>query len=444
MTKATSRATPPSRKPETSDPLPDDALPLRWSDDDLHRVLALATLGVTVFGAAWLNWRSGWLLWPVGLCALAVQMSATMIAARSAVNTRRRPRKARRSGRRPVTPTAVATPAAAQVAAEANPSPESILSILARLLPPDEGDTGTGAVEISPDQSVEHPMPAPIAARHDAALHRAFFRGIVESEFREHAPGTVWPDLSLVQGSLATRLRLFQRHPAWSPVAAGDVSDSERGPHSPWTHLAALEAADYRRGDTLARLSHRALAPMAFLELHARLDIEPGERESLESEVERQYTVGYGRVLTSPMVLSAADPLRLRFGGPAAIALADEARLALRSTSTMADATSARAEWHERAWAARAAFGWAGEVQAVVEALIDYWLVQRAAAADIDWARAQTRLDGGTIGQALAQRDATGEFHFAEALRTVCGGASRPQPLADGQVFAPTTAATVA
>ena len=429
MNKATSRGTPPSRKPQTPDLIPDEYLQPRWSNDDLRRVLALSTLGVVLCGAAWLTWRSLWLLWPAGLCALALQISATMIAARAAVEAR---------GERPVH-----RPAARRVTAPGQPQ-ESLWSLLARLLLPGEEDATTELPEDAATEPVTLALPTAAVSPCDHALHLAFFRRVVDAEFREHAPGLVWPDLGALQGSLATRLRLFPRQPALDPVPASDVSASERSPHSPWRHLAALEAIDYRLGDAMARLSHRAFAPLAFLELHARLDLETGECEALEAELLRQYTVGFGRVLTSPAVLSAAEPLRQRFGGREAIAVADDARLAMRSTSSVSEAERLRAEWHVRARSVRAAVGWSGEVQSLVEGLIDYWLVQRAAAADIEWAEELARLDDRTIGSALAQRDAGGEFQFALALRTVCGGASRPETSADVQAVAPTTAVTVA
>lgn len=404
MSKATSRVAPPPRKPEATGPIPDEYLTPRWGDDDLRRVLALACMGVFVFGASWLTWRASWLLWPAGLCALALQVSATMIAARAAVQTsdRRGPAARRRA------------PA---------PPRESLLTILSRLVPAEEATPDPEPVDEEPAEPVLLELPGAPPSLNDEALHRAFFRGILDAEFAEHPAGTAWPDLSALQGSLTTRLRLYQRHASFSPMPAGDVSTSERSAHSPWRHLATLDAVSYRRDDTVARLSHRALAPLAFLELHARMDLESDERQSLEAEVSRQYTVGYGRILTPPSVLAAAEPLRRRMGGQEAIALADEARLALRSTASMGEAERVRCEWHGRARALRAAMGWSGEVQSLLEGLIDYWLVQRAAAADVEWAEEMSRLEGIAIGEALARRDADGTFQFAETLRRICYGA---------------------
>lgn len=445
MMKSTSRGTPPSRKAEAPSVIPDEYLTPRWSDDDLHRLLALSTLGVLVFGGAWLTWRIVWLLWPAGLCALGLQVSATMIAARAAVNSNDR----RRASRAPRAP----APA------------EGILATLAKLVPP-ASEPGSSADEGEADVEAPVVLTLPITgnAPHDTALHRAFFRRVVDAEFVEYAPGTVWPDLSDLQGSLATRLRLFQRHPAAAPQLSREVSESERTPQSPWHHLAAIEAIDYRRGDTLARFAHRAFAPLAFLELHARLDLDSGERESLETELGRLYTVGYGRILTPPSVLSAVEPLRQRMGGSEAIGLADDARLAMRSTSNMREAEQLRGEFLARARALRDEVAWPTEVMSMVECLVDYWLVQRAAAADIEWAEELARLEGTSIGEALAKRDAGGSFHFADTLRLVFGHSgfvteptmaqpamAHPAPAqaaqgqtAPAQPAVPTTAATVA
>lgn len=429
MRKSTSRVAPPSRKSGPLPAIPDDYMSTRWSDDDLHRILALSTLGVVVFGAAWLTWRSGWLLWPAGICALALQLSATMVAARSAVGSGSRARGRHRRKRRP--------------------TGETMLSSLARLIPAEAPSDPTRAAASEDDrEETTNPqpltLPAPAAWVHDEALHRAFFRRVVEAEFTEFGAGTVWPDLGALQGSLITRLRLFQRHVQTSPVPAREVSEADRTPHSPWHHLAALEAADYRRADTLARLAHRAFAPLAFLELHARLDLEAEERRSLEAEISRQYTVGYGRVLTPPAVLTAAEPLRHRMGGIEAITLVDEARLSLRSSSNLREAERLRAEWLHRARTQREREGWPSQVMSMAEALIDYWLVQRAAAADIEWAEELARLDDSSIGAALAKRDATGTFHFADTIRLVLGSPSRTTDALEPQLVAPTATETVA
>jgi len=285
----------------------------------------------------------------------------------------------------------------------------------------------------------------------DASLHRAFFRRVVEAEFTEHPAGLAWPDVSTVQGSLATRLRLFERQPATAPRRTAEISDGERDAGPPWKHLHAVDALEYRRGDTLARLSHRAFAPLAFLELHARLDLESGEREELEAELLRALSVGYGKILTPPCVLSAANVLRERLGCMDALLLVDEARLAMRSVSGMADAERVRADWLARARASREQKAWPGELMSMVECLLDYWFVQRAAAADIDWAEAMARLENSTIGAALAKRDAEGEFQFAAAVRYVCGGPRvtelspvLPAAPANAQPLTPTAAATVA
>lgn len=429
MRKSTSRVTPPSRKAEPAPAIPDEYLPPRWSDDDLHRVLALSTLGVLVFGGAWLAWRSTWLLWPAGLSALALQLSATMIAARAAVESRGR--------------SADAASGAARRPAR-RPSGESLLAILARLVPPDRAEGAAAEEAAAPAEPPTIALPTTLTAPHENALHQAFFRRVVEAEFAEHAPGLAWPDLGTLQGSLATRLRLFQRHAATAPVPARDVSEADRVPHSPWHHLATLEGSDYRRDDTLARFSHRAFAPLAFLELHARFDVESDAREALEAELGRQYTVGYGRILTPPSVLSAVEPLRTRVGGAEAIVLADEARLAMRSSSNMREAERVRSEWLARARVVREQVGWPDEVISMVECLIDYWLVQRAGAADIEWAEELARLEETSLGAALARRDASDTFHFAEAIQLVSGNAGRVAVPAAPQLDAPTAAATVA
>ena len=431
MRTSTSRETPPLRKSEPVSAIPDDYLSSRWSDDDLHRVLALSVLGVFVFGAAWVMWRTTWLLWPAGLCALVVQFAATMVAARAAVESRDATARAQ-SG----------APRARR---------EDLLSVLARLVPPaapadGSATAGTQASASDPAQGASPvlTLPAPPAAPHDDMLHRAFFRRIVEAEFAEHLPGLAWPDLTALQGSLSTRLRLFQRQPATAPVPVRDVSEAERAAHSPWHHLAVLEASEYRRSDALARCSHRAFAPMAFLELHARIDLHDDERKLLEAELLRLYAVGFGRILTPPSVLSAAEPLRARLGGPEALALVDEARLAMRCTGNMLEAERVRDAWHARARSMRDQAGWPGEVLSLVLSLIDYWLVQRAAAADVEWAEELARLEDTSVGAALAKRDAVGTFQFAEALQTACGIARGASRSAAAQEPVPTTAATMA
>jgi hypothetical protein len=284
-------------------------------------------------------------------------------------------------------------------------------------------------------------MPKDCPPPYDTTIHRAFFRRIVDAEFREYAPGLVWPDLGALQGSLSTRLRLFRRYASLAPSPASEISEHDGSPHSPWHHLAMFEAAAYRRGDAVARLSHRAFAPLAFLELHARIDLEPAERVALDEELARLYSIGFGRVLTPPAMLSAIEPLRHRTGGTEAIALADEARMALRSAHHLGEAERARGEWRARAQSAQELLGWSGDVLSMVEALVDYWLVQRAAAEDMGWADELVRLEGGTLGSALAQRDESGVFHFAEALQLVVGA---PQRQAGVPTPAPTAASTVA
>lgn len=426
MRTSTSRETSPSRKPETTSALPDDYLSPRWSDDQLHRVLALSTLGVVVFGAGWLNWRNGWLLWPTLLSGLVLQLAVTMVAARAAVDSRARPRRRH----------------------EVKPGSD-ILTVLAQFVAP---PATLPAEPVAPP--IEEPvltLPAAAVTPHDPTLHRAFFRRVVDAEFTEHPAGLVWPELGGVQGALSTRLRLFERQPATAAVRERDLSEDERASVQPWQHLRAVDARAYRRGDALARLSHRAFAPMAFLELHARIDLESGERQELETELLRAFTVGYGKILTPPPALSAAMLLRQRLGGAEAVALCDDARLAMRSTSTMADAERVRAEWQQRARRQRDALGWAGEVTSMVESLIDYWFVQRAAAADMEWAEEMARLEDSTLGAALAKRDAESDLQFASALRVVCGAASSmgtPPSLMPAYVASaqpePTAAETVA
>lgn len=430
MRTSTSRGTSSSRKPEPSSAIPDDYITPRWSDDDLRRTLGFSTLGVLVFGGAWLAWRNSWFLWPALLCGLSLQVSATMIAARSAVDSRDRPSRRRPAAKR-----------------------DDILTVLAQFLLPDKPAPATAA-DTAPAPAEESTRTLPTAMMaptpYDPTLHRAFFRRVVEAEFAEHPAGLVWPDLAAVQGALSTRLRLFERQPATQPLTEREIGADERGSGQPWHHLQAVDAREYRRGDTLARLSHRAFAPMAFLELHARIDLETGEREELETELLRALAVGFGKILTPPSVLSAAQLLRQRLGGAEAIGVCDEARLVLRSASTMADAERLRAEWRARARVSRDQLGWPAEVMSLVDSLIDYWFVQRAAAADVEWAEELARLDDTTIGAALAKRDADGEFQFASALRLVCGGsaaslaasttpatAELPQPM-------PRTAETVA
>lgn len=440
MSTSTSRKTPPSRKAAPDPAVPYRRVRARWSDDDLRRLLARSTLGVFVFGGAWLTFRSTWLLWPAAICAILLQVSATMVAARAAVASSmddpdaRHERTVRKAPVRPV-------PAAAPDAEE-----EDLLSLFARLLfpPAQREEEAAPSPETDSDEPVVLELPGVPVPLQDAGLHREFFRRVVEAEFAEPSPGLVWPDLGTLQGSLSTRLRLFGRHPATKAVPASEVSDAERSPQSPWQHLTAVEAIDYRRGDTLARLSHRAFAPLAYLELYARLDLEMGEREALEAEIGRQYTVGYGRMLTPPVVLAVAEPLRRRVGGLDAIALADEARLALRSTSSLRDAEQAREEWRARARTMRDQMGWPSEVMALVECLIDYWLVQRGAAADIERAEETARIEGVSLGAALARRDATETFHFAEAIQFVCGLTPRNADLPNGQPAAPMAADTVA
>jgi hypothetical protein len=435
MRKATSRGVPPLRKPKAHRAKRiDDGQP-RWSNDDLRRVLALSVFAVIVFGAAWLSLQLTWLLWPVGLSAVGMQISATVISARSAAESRLRAETHQeRADHAELTP----SPRSRSPTPEPE-SGESLWSFMDHLLPPAaNADSADHAVDDDPSEPV--PLPVAVAHLHDQAQHRAFFRVIVEAEFHQHPAGTVWPDLSAIQGSLATRIRLFRRHPASAPVLADDVSESERGPLTQWSHLSALEAPEYRRCDAIARFSHRAFAPMAFLELQERIDLGAEERDEIEGELSRLYTIGYGRILTPRCVLSMVEPMRQRTGGAVAIALADEARLALRSTSTVDEAQRVRTVWNTRARAAREESGWSVEVQSMLEALIDYWLVQRAAAADIESAEAEMRVDGGTVGAALARLDATGRFQFAEMLRLVCGDAPRTDVFNHGEM--PTAAAT--
>lgn len=429
MTKATSPLSPPSRKADAPRAIPDDAAASRWSDGDLRRVLGFSVAGVVVFGLGWLEGRSNWMFWPAALSAVALQISATMLAVRTAVASRG------------------AGPAGSRGAAELPP----VASYAESRWPAVSASTGREYVSLAPTETssgkpsesqpateatsprFQSPCPRP----HDAALHGAFFRRIVDAEFTEHAAGMVWPDLGAVQGSLATRLLLFRRHPSSAPVRESEISAHERTEHSPWHHLAALETVDYRRGDALARLAHRAFAPLAFLELHVRLDVSSAERIALDEELDRFYRHGFGRVLTPPALLSAVEPLRQRMGGREAIALADEARHAVRGAGTLRDAEQERAGWRVHARGAQESLNWPGDVFSIVEALVDYWFVQRAAAEDMAWADALVRLEGGTRGAALAQRDATGAFHFAEAL-TLVMGASR------AAYIEPTVAATTA
>lgn len=436
MRKSTSRGGARSRKPEPEGPIPDDYIAPRWSDLDLRRVLALSTLGVLVFGSAWLVWRSLWLLWPLGFSALALQVSATMIAARSAVGPRE-----------PAAPTRAQAPRShAAVPPESGGLLEALWEWIASLLPPPaEEETPRRERQRAPAPAISIPNGCPPSF--DEELHRAFFRRLAEAEFRVFPAGVAWPDLTTVQGSLATRLRLFQRHPVVAPTPTSEITDQERGVHSPWTHLKAIEASEYRRGDTLARFSHRAFAPLAFLELQARLDLEEGENAALEVELLRLYGVGFGRILTPPAVLGLVTPIQHRLGGSDAIALADEARLAIRSTSTVGDAEVVRGEWRAKARTMRDMQGWSGEVLSMAECLIDYWLVQRAAAADMEWAEELARLQGGTLGAAFARRDVDGGFLFAEMLRKVCGGArvaDAPAVVDDDQDSSPSATATVA
>jgi hypothetical protein len=433
--KSTSPVAPPSRKAAPSALIPDDYVAPRWSTTDLRRVLALSTMGTVIFGVAFFNWRSGWLLWPAGFSALVLQVSASMIAARAAVasDTARKQRRAARKA-------AAVAPAPVPVAppiVEADSKPFDLLGFL--LGDSDPAPEPAPEPAAKPDDSSALQMPRPSTVPFDATLHRAFFRRIVDAEFKEHPGGLVWPDLGALQGSLATRLRLFQRHQSTAPTPAVEISEHERGPHSPWHHLGTYDGESYRRGDVMARMSHRAFAPLAFLELHVRIDMEDPERAALDEELARQYTLALGRVLTPPSLLSAVEPIRHRLGGSEAIALADDARLALRAASDLDDTARVRGEWRTRARVAQGVHGWSGEVLSIVEALVDYWYVQRAAAEDIAWAEELARLNEGTIGAALALRDAQGTFRFAEALQTVISGAA-PRI----QLDAPTAAATVA
>ncbi len=401
---------------------------------------ALSTLGVVVFGASWLSWRLFWLLWPAALCAIALQISATMIAARSAVATRAR--DGRHVPRESLLPAAAPMDAAAMASAPGAPGVFGAPSAPdAQVHAPTRATTAPAEGNVEPTGPVMLSMPKDCPPPYDTTIHRAFFRRIVDAEFREYAPGLVWPDLGALQGSLSTRLRLFRRYASLAPSPASEISEHDGSPHSPWHHLAKFEAAAYRRGDAVARLSHRAFAPLAFLELHARIDLEPAERVALDEELARLYSIGFGRVLTPPAMLSAIEPLRHRTGGTEAIALADEARMALRSAHHLGEAERARGEWRARAQSAQELLGWSGDVLSMVEALVDYWLVQRAAAEDMGWADELVRLEGGTLGSALAQRDESGVFHFAEALQLVVGA---PQRQAGVPTPAPTAASTVA
>jgi len=403
--------------------MPYNDQPQRWTDEELRRVLALSSLGVLVFGAAWLSWRSVWLLWPTGFSALALQISATMIAARSAVDARDRGHANRRERARSGAPNEDGVATTRSIPRRA--SQQSLLSIFARMLQSDEenepGDSAAASDSAELSDARLLAMPAAEVLLEDVTQHRAFFRRVIEAEFVEHAAALAWPDLGELQGSLSTRLRLFPRYAAIAPIAAREVSDSERIAHSPWHHLAATDAEGYRRGDAIARLSHRAFAPLAFLELHARIDLELGEREALEAELLRLYTIAYGRILTPPAVLSAIEPLRLRMGAYEAITLSDQARLLIRSSGSMEDAERLRGEWHARAHATRELGAWPTEVMSLTQCLIDYWLLQRAAAADMERAEATARQEQTSIGSALAKRDAEGLFHFAEALLLICG-----------------------
>ncbi|MDQ8154347.1 MAG: hypothetical protein P3B98_06750, partial [Gemmatimonadota bacterium] len=106
-----------------------------------------------------------------------------------------------------------------------------------------------------------------------------------------------------------------------------------------------------------------------------------------------------------------------------------------------------RAEWQSRARARREQAAWPGAVISAVECLIDYWFVQRAAAADVEWAEGQARLENSSLGASLAARDASGTLHFAEALALVCGAPARAADAADAQPAQPempTAAETVA
>lgn len=225
--------------------------------------------------------------------------------------------------------------------------------------------------------------------------------------------GHVWPDAGRVRGSLAIRAQMAARLAARGPVAA-------TGPEAP-LYVGYAATADIAGGLHAAALGARATIVVALLDASVHPGLSPTERQAVDDTVARQWTAAFSGVLTPPPVLELLVQLAGDATGPGGayvLEVLEQIRVALRGGRGLSTAYHQWAVGRAAVADAAARQRWSPDQRAIAEVLVDWMLVQRAAAEDV-LAAERDRGPGETRGDALQRVDAQASFLFERAVAEV-------------------------
>jgi hypothetical protein len=251
--------------------------------------------------------------------------------------------------------------------------------------------------------------PEPLALQPNRTYPQSL-RALLEADAVVLPPGHVWPDTSRIRGSLAVRAQMAARLLIPGPVEA-------TGADAP-LYVTYAAAGDVATGLHVSALGFRATPVVALLDASVHPGLSPLERQQVDDAVTRGWSSVLGGCVTPPPVLQLLTQLAADTGGPGGayvLELLEQWRVALRGGRGLAVAwrTWAEARSHVASEAVR--MGWTPDQRATADVLLDWLLIQRAAAEDVATAE-RDRGPGESRGDALQRLDAGAGFAFERVV----------------------------